>query len=121
MWVYEKLINLYDLLEPSRGLLRDNVFKVHCRVWLEGCLRHEVKAGGSPGTVVPENEVEKLIELTRCLITMRKDELLSNFQISTPITSFKVHEAFLVGTLVSCNNILLKLYFVLIHLFLNNI
>lgn len=109
VWGYENLINSYDLLEPSTGLLRDNVLKVHCRVWLECRLWHEVKARGSPGTVVPENEFEKLRELTCCLITMAIDELLSDFQISTPTTSFKVHKAVPAGPSVSWNNILLKL------------
>lgn len=47
-WGYDKFIFSYDLNDPERNLLSEDTLRIHCRIMVEGGLRHVVEPGGHP-------------------------------------------------------------------------
>lgn len=54
-----KLILSTDLMSSSEQLADQNSIKVHCRIWIDGELKHKICPGGAGKSWLPEAEKKK--------------------------------------------------------------
>lgn len=103
VWGYDKFLQTQDLTSPSRRLIEDDTLKIHCRVWIEGDLRHRMGQGGA----ALDKDAEDVIKKRRFeLLASNFQELLldsrfADVALSTPTKTFMGHKAVLSGMLTS--------------------
>jgi len=100
VWGYDKFLQTSDITAPSRRLIEDDTLKIHCRVWIEGDLRHRVGQGGA----ALATDADEVIKRRRYeLLANNFQELLGDTRfadvaLSTPTKTFMAHKAILSGT-----------------------
>ena len=102
VWGYDKFILSTDLVSPSRRLVEDDALKIHCRVWIEGDLKHKICNGGAAKKSLPEEEKVKRRKekLSTDFGKLFKDSLMTDIAVTTDNTTFMAHKAILAGIAV---------------------
>jgi len=100
VWGYDKFILSSDLTSASRRLVEDDSLKIHCRVWIEGELKHKLANGGAAKRSLSEDEkVRKRKErLANDFGKMFKDSKMTDVAVTTAKSTFMAHKAILTGT-----------------------
>lgn len=101
VWGYDKFILSTDLVSPARRLVEDDSLKIHCRVWIEGDLKHKVCNGGAAKRSLPEDEKAKRRKdrLATDFGKIFRESILTDIAISTEKQTFMAHKAVLAGLL----------------------
>jgi hypothetical protein len=60
VWGYDKFLASSDLVSPTRRLVDEDTLKIHCRIWIEGELKHKQGQGGAVPEKLTDDEVKKL-------------------------------------------------------------
>lgn len=99
VWGYDKFILSTDLVSPARRLVEDDSLKIHCRVWIEGELKHKVSNGGTAKRSLPEEEKAKRRKdrLANDFGKLFKDSVLTDIAVNTAKSTFMAHKAVLAG------------------------
>jgi len=97
VWGYDKFILSTDLVSPSRRLVEDDSLKIHCRVWIEGDLKHKVCNGGAAKKSLPEEEKVKRRKerLANEFGKLFKDSVMTDIAVTTDNSAFMAHKAVL--------------------------
>jgi len=96
VWGYDKFLQTHDLTSPSRRLVEDDMLKIHCRVWIEGDLRHRVGVGGHFVAVNMEDTNKRNnAELVSTFNDLLVDTKWADVAIITPSKTFMAHKVFL--------------------------
>jgi hypothetical protein len=101
VWGYDKFLQTSELIAPSRHLIDDDALKIHCRVWIEGDLRHRVGAGGA---LIDKSSDEEIKRRRHDLLSSNLHDLLydtsfADVALSTQTKTFMAHKSILGGTL----------------------
>jgi hypothetical protein len=99
VWGYDKFILASDLNAPSRRLVDDDQVKIHCRVWIEGVLKHKTGNGGAASNNL-QSEDRILREKDRICSEFGVLRLSSDFAdvaLTTATKTFMAHKAVLAG------------------------
>lgn len=101
VWGYDKFILSTDLISPTRRLVEEDCLKVHCRVWIEGEVKHKICNGGAAKRSLPEDEKAKKRKdrLASDFGKLFRDSLMTDIAVTTPRNTFMAHKAVLAGTL----------------------
>jgi len=99
VWGYDKFLQTTELTNPTRHLIEDDTLKIHCRVWIEGEVRHKWGAGGA---VLDKNSEEEVKRRRQHLLSdnfkyMLQDGLFADVALSTETKTFMAHKAILSG------------------------
>lgn len=99
VWGYDKFILSTDLVSPSRRLVEEDCLKIHCRVWIEGDLKHKLLNGGAARKNLSEEEKVKRRKekLATDFSKLLKDSVMTDVAITTSSNTFMAHKAVLSG------------------------
>lgn len=97
-----KLIQSLDVNSPTERVLTDNAITIHCKIWIDGVLKHDVSNGGFAAKrfctkVMDEAKIHCKKELAADLGRIFSESLMSDLKISTADTCFPAHKAILAG------------------------
>jgi len=97
VWGYDKFILSTDLMSASRRLVEDDSLKIHCRVWIEGELKHKLANGGAAKRSMSEDEKSKRRKerLANDFGKIFRETVMTDIAITTTKTTFMAHKAIL--------------------------
>jgi len=98
VWGYDKFILSNDLLSPGRRLVEEDQLKIHCRVWIEGELKHKM---GTHDKLTSMSETERTLKRKQLLADNLKSILESTNYADAALVvganTFMAHKAILAG------------------------
>jgi len=98
VWGYDKFLQTSDLLAPSRRLVEEDTLKIHCRVWIEGDLKHKLGQGGASLESKELEDVNKRRRfelLSENMAALLGDTMFADVALSTETKTFMAHKAVL--------------------------
>jgi hypothetical protein len=98
VWGYDKFLLSNDVTSPTRRLIDNDTLKIHCRIWIEGDLKHNSGMGGAASETITEEDVKRrrFQLLSQNFGGMLHDNLFADIAISTGESkTFMVHKAVL--------------------------
>ena len=102
VWGYDKFLQTTELVAPSRHLIEDDTLKIHCRVWIEGDLRHKTGAGGAVLDKNSEDEVKRRRHdlLSSNFHDLLYDQTFADVALTTESNTFMAHKSILSGSFI---------------------
>jgi len=99
VWGYDKFILASDLIAPSRRLVEDDQLKIHCRVWIEGELKHKTGNGGAASNNLPSEDrsLRQKDRICEELGSLRTTADFADVAVTTNKKTFMAHKAILAG------------------------
>lgn len=115
VWGYDKFILSNDLAAPNRRLIEDDTLRIHCRVWIEGEVKHKTGNGGADSATVKAEEraVKQKEQLAKDLSMLLRSTDFTDVAITTASKSFMAHKSILAGNDYLC--CLLKMLLAIIN------
>ncbi|OXA43363.1 Speckle-type POZ protein B [Folsomia candida] len=97
VWGYDKFILTSDLLAPARRLIDEDTLKIHCRVWIEGEVKHKTGNGGaySPNLIEEDRVVRQKDLLSKELSVLLQTTEFADVALTTKTRTFMAHKAVL--------------------------
>lgn len=97
VWGYDKFLLSNDITSPARRLVDNDTLKIHCRIWIEGDLKHYLGIGGAASETVTEEDVKKrrFKLLSQNFGGLLQDTLFADVALSTETKTFMAHKAVL--------------------------
>ncbi len=98
-----KLIRSFEVNAAPEGILTENNIEIHCKLWIDGQLRHNVSDGGFSTKRMCmhlDGELKTSVrknELATDLGRIFNESAMSDLKISTADTCFLAHKAVLAG------------------------
>lgn len=96
IWGYDKFITTTDLTLPTRRLIDQDKLKIHCRVWIEGEVKHKMGPGGASDVKEDRPTVQK-VQLASELGQLLRSSEFADVALTTAKKSFMAHKAVLAG------------------------
>lgn len=110
VWGYDKFILSNDLISPARRLVEDDSLKIHCRVWIEGDLKHKICNGGAAKRSLPEDEKDRKRKdrLATDFGKLFKDSMMTDIAVTANDKVFMAHKSILAGKCArkNCSNVI---------------
>jgi len=99
VWGYDKFILATDLAAPARRLVEDDTLKIHCRVWIEGDVKHKVGNGGAASNNLPEEDrtSRQKERLANEFGALRLSTQFADVALTTASKTFMAHKCVLAG------------------------
>jgi hypothetical protein len=95
VWGYDKFILTTDLTAPARRLIDEDTLKIHCRVWIEGEVKHKTGNGGVYSTnLLQEDRLVKQKDfLSKDLGSLLRSTDFADVALTTVTKTFMAHKA----------------------------
>jgi speckle-type POZ protein len=97
VWGYDKFITTTELFNPVRRLVEDDTVKIHCRVWIEGDLKHTMGLGGMAKETQSAEEVKlrRMDLLSQDMKSVLDSGDFADVALSTKTKTFLAHKSVL--------------------------
>lgn len=94
-----KLILASDLMTSSEQLVENNSIKVHCRIWIDGELKHKICPGGAGNgwLTVAEKKKKSKERLAQDFGRIFRESVMTDISIATSDECFLAHKVVLSG------------------------
>lgn len=99
VWGYDKFLASSDLVSPTRRLVDEDTLKIHCRIWIEGELKHKLGQGGAVPEKLTDEEIKKqrLESLQDNFREVLSDNSFADVALSVEGKMFMAHKVILAG------------------------